>query len=371
MVRQLTGPEKTILKDALVQHYDTFTIKEFTEYRLDKKFVQFAPPFAPSLDTMFWEFVNQFNLKGWHVDLVNAFLAEHPAHEAVLKLAFQLGIGPKFYDSIPANNIDAGGLQNLLNANPFLDVSVLLKEISRIERCVCRVEIQLNDDTQKWGTGFLVGPDLLLSNYHVFRELIEKPETVKNIICRFDYNVSADGTNIFQGLTYQLAVNPIIESSPNSPLDVTGSPNLNIAWPTDKLDYALVRLEKPVADETFGIYYGDATSSASKRGFISAPAVKPKLFNGGHLFIVQHPEKMPKKIAFGFGMLEGTDDAEQRVRYKVNTLHGSSGSPCFNEKYQWIALHNMGDPLWNPTYNQGIPAFRIIEDLQKKGITLP
>jgi hypothetical protein len=33
-------------------------------------------------------------------------------------------------------------------------------------------------------------------------------------------------------------------------------------------------------------------------------------------------------------------------------------------------MHNMGDPSWNATYNQGIPAAAIVADLSQKGINL-
>lgn len=369
MIRLLTGPEKIVLRDAIVERYDPFTIKEFTEFRLDKKFFNYTPPFAP-FNSQVLEFINQFNMKGWHGQLINAFLSDFPDHGAVQILAFDLGLAASSYTANADQLLDRNGLQNLLDSTPFLDVSVFLKEISRVERCVCRVEIVLQNDTKKWGTGVLVGPDLVMSNYHVFEDLIKQPAAVQSAVCRFDYNAAADGTGIFPGHAVALSADPVVASSAYSELDVSGSPTLETAWPADKLDYALVRLERKISEEAFGPTFAGMPEVKTKRGYITAPTAQPVFLNGGHLFIVQHPDKAPKKIAFGFGKVEGTDAAGQRVRYKVNTLDGSSGSPCFNEKYQWVALHNMGDPLWNPQYNQGIPVFRILEDLNNKGITL-
>lgn len=369
-MRLLTGPEKGTLRKAILDHYTVFTFQSFTDVRLDKAFFNFVPPVAP-FDFQVLEFINRMNAQGEHGGLISAFLAEHPDHDAVLKLAFDLGIGAGLYAQTETQKVDAGALQNIVNNFPFLDVSVLLRQIARIERCVCRMEIRLAGDKMKWGTGFLVGPDLVMTNYHVLRELILQPDTVQEVICRFDYNITAEGDDIFQGRPVGLAPNAVLAYSPYSDFDLDMTAGLNVAWPAGHLDYALVRLEQAISDEPFGPYLkGELPASEAARGYIRPPAVAPVFTDGGHLFIVQHPNKGPKKIAFGFGMVIGADLDQQRVRYAVNTLKGSSGSPCFNEKYEWTALHNAGDPDWNPQFNQGIPVTRIVEDLENKGITL-
>ena len=47
-------------------------------------------------------------------------------------------------------------------------------------------------------------------------------------------------------------------------------------------------------------------------------------------------------------------------------MHGSSGSPLFNEKFELIGLHNMGDPRYIPKFNQGININAILNDLNAK-----
>ena len=99
-------------------------------------------------------------------------------------------------------------------------------------------------------------------------------------------------------------------------------------------------------------------------------ARQPKLDGGANIIIIQHPDKKPMKVAIGLGEIMGSDSQRQRVRYSLNTMEGSSGSPCFDDNFDWIALHNMGDPNYYPAYNQGIVALRIMEDLAKKGYPL-
>jgi hypothetical protein len=63
------------------------------------------------------------------------------------------------------NNAIAPGLQR--NVRPYLaklDIRVWQDRLVKIERQVCRVELEGN----ALGTGFLVGPDTVLTNWHVF-----------------------------------------------------------------------------------------------------------------------------------------------------------------------------------------------------------
>jgi V8-like Glu-specific endopeptidase len=58
-----------------------------------------------------------------------------------------------------------------------------------------------------------------------------------------------------------------------------------------------------------------------------------------------------------------------RVRYRTNTEEGSSGSPCFNQDWELVALHHSGDPNFErpATYNEGIPFEAILKRLAAKG----
>ena len=81
------------------------------------------------------------------------------------------------------NNAIAPGLQR--NVRPYLaklDVRVWQDRLVKIERQVCRVELEGN----ALGTGFLVGPDTVLTNWHVF-EIAKNAGKVGKLGCRFDY----------------------------------------------------------------------------------------------------------------------------------------------------------------------------------------
>jgi V8-like Glu-specific endopeptidase len=57
-----------------------------------------------------------------------------------------------------------------------------------------------------------------------------------------------------------------------------------------------------------------------------------------------------------------------RVTYKTNTQEGSSGSPCFDEDWQLVALHHSGDPRMKQAaeFNEGIPLAAIRARMAKE-----
>jgi len=56
-----------------------------------------------------------------------------------------------------------------------------------------------------------------------------------------------------------------------------------------------------------------------------------------------------------------------RVRYEVNTLHGSSGAPCLTFDLELAALHHSGSRDRVVKRNEGIPIATIAAHLQAGG----
>ena len=85
------------------------------------------------------------------------------------------------------------------------------------------------------------------------------------------------------------------------------------------------------------------------------------------VFIVQHPEEWPLKLAMDTKSVLGTNGNSTRVRYRTNTEKGSSGSPVFDANWNIAALHHSGDRAIVPVYNQGIPFEAILTLLGQRG----
>jgi hypothetical protein len=242
-------------------------------------------------------------------------------------------------------------------ALPWLDPRLWGTPLFQTEARVCRIEV----DGIPVGTGFLVGPDAVLTNYHVLATEIAVKATGDRITCLFDYRVLSGGVES-EGTRVGLASawdDWHIDSSPPLP---NAAEHACDPLPTpDQLDHALVRLASPFGREPI-------TSGGPARGWVRVPATAPTLTEKMPVMILQHPKSLPIKLAFDAEAVLTVNANRTRVRYATNTEDGSSGSPCFNATWGLIALHHFGEPNVKPaTYNQGVPIDAIRSRLTRVG----
>lgn len=243
-----------------------------------------------------------------------------------------------------------------------VDIVTWRTRLGEIERRVCRIEYP--PATPK-GTGFLVGPDLVLTNYHVVRRIKSGEIRPEDVALRFDYKVLSDGVSLSAGKTCSLATSWLVDDSPYSQRDFEVAPQADPA--ADELDYALLRVNGRPGDDPLA---GD--EGGRNRGWIQLPHDTYDFTKNKALYIVQHPDGKPMQVAIDSDAVIGLNTGGNRIRYTTTTQPGSSGSPCFGPDWEWVALHQSGDPnYWEtgakPTYNQGIPASVIIKLLKARG----
>lgn len=246
-----------------------------------------------------------------------------------------------------STNAAAPGLQR--HVRPMLgefDALVWLDRLAKVQQRVCRIET----DNRALGTGFLVGADLVLTNWHVVQRLVPANMT-DDLSCRFDYAVHPDGGRV-QGEVVDVAPKGIIAWSKCSDAELTNKPDQPPPTAAE-LDFALLRLSDP---------------AGTKRGWIELAPDPPKLEANGPLLIVQHPDGAPVKVAMDTQSIIGEAFGGLRLRYRTNTNPGSSGSPCFTMDWQLVALHHLGEPgSAPPMYNQGVPINLIRDCLVANG----
>jgi hypothetical protein len=210
--------------------------------------------------------------------------------------------GPAFAWRGPQDDLE---LQSWLQPAPdFFDVGFLKRGIERASG-ICRIELK---DGRK-GTGFLVGPDLLLTNYHVFK--MNEGDDLQNNIAQATFRfgaLTASGGDEAKG-------NPV-GAATKEPLS---------ASPVAQLDYVLLRLE----------------SAVTKIEGISALPFelgKPTLHSG--LNILQHPGGKAMMIALSANGVTGVYDDSGLFQYVTSAAGGSSGSPCFNDDWNVVGIHH-------------------------------
>lgn len=328
------------LQRALSDAFTLQTLQRMVAYKLKADLYDYAG--QGNKQQVIFELLDAARREGFVEKLVLGAREFNPGNETLREFARQYGL--------ESTRKSTQELERIIDATkPNLAPADFRQKIFEAELRVCRIEIPVTGGTAT-GTGFLVAPDLVMTNYHVMAWVIEqkvKPAVVK---VRFDYKTAGNKT-VSEGTLCRLAASWLVDSSEVGPLEE----------PTkDQLDYALIRLEKPAPP------VGDID-----RGFYQLATTPEAFAPDGALFIMQHPRGRPLELAMDTKAIIGMNQASTRVRYRTNTEGGSSGSPCFTPDFELVALHHSGDPNFDPahkpTYNQGIPMSLIAQRLSDHG----
>ncbi len=367
---QLGGPSLNRLADALMIAYDDPTEFNKLVRELEK---QPAAYLSANFKTTVDNVVRAAVAQGWDGNLILAARDLNPGNVALQKVAashfatpitvVEKAEPPKPIDY--AKDADVQVLERSVTALGYVRFEDFLESFTRISRRVCKVEVTVGQ-TSESGTGFLVGADVVLTNYHVVEDLLAREGKSAGVTCRFDYLGPEKNR---RGTTHALSAAAAFPIAWGKPSPVDGIQNGGGQLPDEgDLDYALLRLETKVADE-------DLTLDGPKRGFIKisaapSPAEQPAAFAAGApLVIVQHPEGAPLSLAIDTQSVIGLNGNNTRLRYRTNTEEGSSGSPCCTMDLVPIALHHAGDPKsglrYKAQYNQGIPLQTIVAHIRK------
>jgi endonuclease G, mitochondrial len=210
------------------------------------------------------------------------------------------------------DDLSAGiGLERVFQTNNLLPIAYL-EQGTKVSQAIGRVIINDADRrTRGYGTGFLVSPQLLLTNNHVL------PDRDTAINSRIEFN-------------YQTALGGVPQSSTEFELDPAAF------FVTDaRLDYSLVAVK---SQSTSGL-------GLSQFGWLPLIAAQGKIIIGEFVNIIQHPNGDRKQIALRENML--IDVLPDFLQYQTDTSPGSSGSPVFNDQWEVIALHHSGVPKRN------------------------
>lgn len=333
-----------------------FTLQRFDEmlrFRLNINREDIA--LGDDFQEIVFKVIRAAEMQGWFLKLLMAARTSRPDNGHLLAFAQMFDLAPLDTPARPA-------LEKLIvDSNSMLDIAAWRRQLGQIEGRVCRVEI----DGNAAGTGFLVAPDLVMTNYHVVEPVIAAGGPAGSIRLRFDYKRLADGASLHEGTIFD--VDPsrwLVDHSPYDPVDLQPSPKPGEAA-TDKLDYALLGVRSRPGDSPIG---GKADQDAPPRGWIEISSTQHDFRSRPALFIVQHPLGQPLKLALDTQAVVEVNGNGTRVRYRTNTEPGSSGSPVFDQNWRLVALHHSGEPAFKPTWNEGIPFAAILSLLRQRGI---
>ena len=208
--------------------------------------------------------------------------------------------------------------EKVVGLNNLLSIGWVSRALE-LAACVCRVNTPAGP-----GSGFLIAPDLLLTNHHVLPDA----ETAAATVAEFNYQVAWSGE---------------LEPVRRFTCDPAFYRN------AEELDYAIVRINGTPGD-LFGFVDLARRADPTVNDFVS---------------VIQHPQGGPKKIAFTDNKVSAVFG--DLVQYSTDTEPGSSGSPVFNQDWEIVGLHHRGGGLAGPDgkkyfTNEGIQIASIVRD---------
>jgi chaperonin GroEL (HSP60 family) len=202
---------------------------------------------------------------------------------------------------------------------------------------------------QAVATGFLVGPDLLLTAGHALLPRLTGPPSVDAMTAVFDHLEGSPRTPYETGTRVPLA--QLLEYSGPADSELAPWAAADPVVPADRLDFALVRLARRPPDAV------DEYGNAVPRGWYGLDSEPYDFSGGGSLHVFQHPLSKPQQHSSTAGAVSLTDDG-MRVRYRANTLRGSSGGAVVNAGGRLVAVHQSFPETgrrFGEVRNQGVP----------------
>ena len=184
-------------------------------------------------------------------------------------------------------------LERLIDSNDLLPVS-FLENGAKKAHCICKIT-----SGPYVGTGFLIAPDIIMTNNHV----VKSAEEAKNAFIEFNYELGIDSMPKTSE-SFPLMPDSIFITNPDldfSIIQVNGNPGEKFGWTPLLLDpFTITRHER--------------------------------------VYVVQHPRGRRKEIGIHDNRV--TRILQHVINYTTDTEPGSSGSPCFNRNWDLVGIHH-------------------------------
>lgn len=216
---------------------------------------------------------------------------------------------------IEPSSADPNGFERIIGASDLLSINFLDRG-RRAAAAVCRIKVPA-DGGAWFGTGFLVGPRLLLTNHHV----LASPDEASQAGAQFAYEHDLDGV-LQDPVCFNLAPHEVF-------------------YTNAELDFTFVAVT-PLSDGGVPL---------ARFGRLPLLPISGKAVDGEWVSIVQHPGGEAKQIAIHASQILELDpvaaagiNLDAFIHYSTDTEPGASGAPVMNDQWQVLALHHKAVP---------------------------
>lgn len=362
---QVIGELYAELNNALVSAFRLNTFEQMLETKLEQR-LDLITSAADDFNHIIFTVISEYNRRDQVEQLVAAARNFNQTNGDLYRVAQALGLATKIktHTAKTTATPTALALEKLSNDQiPLLSVAQLHKDMMRVERQVCLIEEKRGSRGKALGSGFLIGPSVVLTNYHVIDTFIDGSKAQK-LQVRFDASRSDSYFKTRKpddGIAF--AVEEILLASP--PGEGEYKNNMDMRPNDDELDFALILL-KQAAGESSVHNPNDPRQTKLQRGWMQLPENDVVFVKQKPLLIYQYPGGRELMLAIDTQAVVAEMWDGLRVRYRNNTEPGSSGSPVLDMSWQLVALHHAGEPALEPVaFNQGIPITRIVNHIRQ------
>lgn len=307
----LTAELRQATVAALVSAFSADELREFLMYRLDRNLDAIVRP--DNLRGMVYTLVQAAEAQGWLNDLVAKARESRPQNADLADVAERLGLS-----SLSAADVilETG----FRSPNTRLNPSLFRERLGAIEAQVCRVDV----GGRSFGTGFLVGIDLVLTADFVLHDIHEGRVEPSQVRMRFDYKVDRSGAPLTSGTQFGLQREWLVARS-------------EYGEGPEQLGYAIIRVDSSPGAQPIGGASDEST--AALRRWMEVAEHPPQVTPGDGLLMVHYPDGKPLQLATSGEGVVGLSKDYTRVYHRLDALPGSSGAPCFNFDFDVVAFH--------------------------------
>jgi len=350
---KLDGKQKQTLHNALFSAFPTRGgLSQMMAFQMEESLEKVAG--GENYSELLLNLIQWAESQGLLQKLILGARGQNPGNEDLFAFAVQLGLEspqekpqPEKKDVKP-DHTEPSSLQRTIYASgggvaiDIEELGDLYRQVRQASRAVCRIEAY-----QSMATGFLVGPDVVMTAYFTVKNLIENASYVDPVTRE---ETSLQPSNIkFRFGYFRLPTSPITNAGEVYSL----APDWHIASsPIDELDFALLRIHGAAGHDRIYMEQGEIERGRVKvtvghdgiymeereieRGWVKFAAT-PSLVAGSDLYILHHPHAMPLKLSCG--SLLGSSEDQTRCSYNLFTEPGSSGAPIFSADWELVAFH--------------------------------